>query len=80
MQLKPQFGELTQAFRKKKKVNKPHICSLTCVEEHSDTESVKPQFQSVIYFKDLFFLTLLLNVHNHYNSGKVPQQISGIWK
>lgn len=29
--------------------------SLTCGEEHSEAESVKPQFQSVIYFKNLLF-------------------------
>lgn len=28
---------------------------LTWVEKHSGAESVKPQFQSIIYFKNLFF-------------------------
>lgn len=54
--------------------------SLTHVEEHNEAESVKPQFRSVTYFKDLLFLTLLLNVFNHYSSEKVSQQISGIRK
>lgn len=34
--------------------------SSTCVEEHSEAESVKPQFQSVTYFKDLFFSHIAL--------------------
>lgn len=29
--------------------------SLTCVEEHRGAESVKPQFQSITYYKNLFF-------------------------